>query len=157
MSAALGSCRVQRVVEGGRESWTLIGPDRRPVDPVDRYLAWLTNVEKSPNTLRAYACDLKLFVTFSAATRNDARSSAHSVSLRTLGAAPRDAPARTRSSRRDLGTSGRRCCLIPGTSRALESTSSSMADSDDRSDTDLLEACGTLTPWVSTCESHLGG
>jgi integrase/recombinase XerD len=67
MSAAQGSCRVQRVVERGRESWTVIGVDRRPVAPVDRYLAWLTNIEKSPNTVRAYACDLKLFVTFLAA------------------------------------------------------------------------------------------
>jgi len=64
MSAAQGSCRVQRVVEGGRESWTVIGVDRRPVEAVDRYLAWLTRIEKSPNTVRAYACDLKKFVTF---------------------------------------------------------------------------------------------
>ena len=62
--AAQGSCRVQRVVERGRESWTVIGVDGRPVESVDRYLAWLTNVEKSPNTVRAYACDLKLFITF---------------------------------------------------------------------------------------------
>ena len=55
------------VVENGRESWTVIGPDRRPVQPVDRYLAWLTNVETSPNTVWAYACDLKLFFTFLAA------------------------------------------------------------------------------------------
>jgi integrase/recombinase XerD len=67
MLAAQGSCRVQRVVERGRESWTVIGVDRRPVEPVDRYLAWLTNIEKSPNTVRAYACDLKLFVAFLAA------------------------------------------------------------------------------------------
>lgn len=37
------------------------------MEPVDRYLAWLTHVEKSPNTVRAYASDLKLFVTFMAA------------------------------------------------------------------------------------------
>jgi hypothetical protein len=54
MSAAQGSCRVQRVVERGRESWTVIGVDRRPVEPVDRYLAWLTYIEKSPNTVRAF-------------------------------------------------------------------------------------------------------
>jgi hypothetical protein len=53
MSAAQGSCRVQRVVERGRESWTVIGGDRRPVEPVDRFLAWLTNIEKSPNTGRS--------------------------------------------------------------------------------------------------------
>ena len=63
-SASQGCCRVQRVVERGRGSWTVIGPDRRPVQAADRYLAWLTHVEKSPNTVRAYACDLKLFVVF---------------------------------------------------------------------------------------------
>lgn len=80
-AASQGCCRVQRVVERGRESWTVIGPDRRPVEPVDRYLAWLTHVEKSPNTVRAYACDLKKFVTF-LATR-DVRWD--QVSLETLG------------------------------------------------------------------------
>ena len=64
MSASQGSCRVQRVVERGRESWTVVGTDRRPVQAADRYLAWLTSIEKSPNTVRAYACDLKLFFTF---------------------------------------------------------------------------------------------
>jgi integrase/recombinase XerD len=82
MSAAQGSCRVQRVVERGRELWTVIGVDRRPVESVDRYLAWLTNIEKSPNTVRAYACDLKLFVAFLAA-RDLAWDQ---VSLETLGA-----------------------------------------------------------------------
>ena len=81
MSAAQGSCRVQRVAERGRESWTVIGADRRPVESVDRYLAWLTNIEKSPNTVRAYACDLKLFVTFLAARE----LAWDQVSLETLG------------------------------------------------------------------------
>lgn len=43
----------------GVESWTLIGPDRRPVAVVDEFLAWLTNIERSPNTVEAYARDLK--------------------------------------------------------------------------------------------------
>jgi hypothetical protein len=81
MSAAQGSCRVRRVVERGRESWTVIGVDRRPVQSVDRYLAWLTNIEKSPNTVRAYACDLKLFLSF-LAVRDLAWDR---VSLETLG------------------------------------------------------------------------
>jgi integrase len=68
-------------VERGRESWTVIGVDRRPVESVDRYLAWLTNIEKSPNTVRAYACDLKLFVTFLAARE----LAWDQVSLETLG------------------------------------------------------------------------
>jgi len=81
MLAAQGSCRVQRVVERGRESWTVIGVDRRPVESVDRYLAWLSHIEKSPNTVRAYACDLKLFVTFLAACGLEWDR----VSLETLG------------------------------------------------------------------------
>jgi hypothetical protein len=36
----------------GIESWTLIGPDLRPVAEVDEYLAWLTHNDRSPNTVR---------------------------------------------------------------------------------------------------------
>jgi integrase/recombinase XerD len=64
MSAAQGSCRVQRVVERGRESWTVIGADRRPVEPVEGFLRWLTDTERSPNTVRAYAGDLRQFWEF---------------------------------------------------------------------------------------------
>jgi integrase/recombinase XerD len=46
---------------GGAESWTLIGDDRRPVAPVEAYLAWLSRIERSPNTVRSYAQDLKAF------------------------------------------------------------------------------------------------
>jgi len=46
------------------ESWTVIGPDRRPVGVLDGYLAWLTQIERSPNTVEAYARDLKEFWTF---------------------------------------------------------------------------------------------
>jgi hypothetical protein len=55
--------RVQRVVSpcGGPVSWTVIGNDHRPVEPVERYLAWLSRVERSPNTVRAYASDLKTY------------------------------------------------------------------------------------------------
>jgi site-specific recombinase XerD len=53
--------RVQRVMmpDSGRESWTLLGDDLRPVEPVERFLAYLAAVEKSPNTIKAYAHDLK--------------------------------------------------------------------------------------------------
>jgi hypothetical protein len=45
---------VQRVLAPtGSESWTVIGDDLRPVEPVERYLAWLSRVERSPNTVRA--------------------------------------------------------------------------------------------------------
>lgn len=48
----------------GRESFTVIGPDLRPVGAIDEYLAWLTNNERSPNTVEAYAHDLRAFWTF---------------------------------------------------------------------------------------------
>src|SRR5712692_11002367 len=53
--------QVQRVaVPGSRvESWTVLGDDGVPIRPVERYLAFLTAVERSPNTVRAYAHDLK--------------------------------------------------------------------------------------------------
>jgi site-specific recombinase XerD len=46
------------------DSFTVIGPDRRPVELVDEYLAWLSDCERSPNTVEAYAHDLRAFWTF---------------------------------------------------------------------------------------------
>ena len=46
------------------ESFTVIGPDLRPVELIDEYLAWLTDCERSPNTVEAYAHDLRAFWTF---------------------------------------------------------------------------------------------
>lgn len=48
----------------GTESFTVIGPERRPVELIDEYLSWLTNIERSPNTVEAYAHDLRAFWTF---------------------------------------------------------------------------------------------
>ena len=31
------------------ESWTVLGHDDIPVEPVERYLAYLTDIERSPN------------------------------------------------------------------------------------------------------------
>jgi integrase/recombinase XerD len=45
----------------------VIGGDLRPVEPVERYLAWLSRIERSPNTVRAYALDLKAYFSFLAA------------------------------------------------------------------------------------------
>ena len=57
--------RVQQVTAPvGGVSWTVIGSDHRQVDPVERYLAWLSAIERSPNTVRAYALDLKTFWVF---------------------------------------------------------------------------------------------
>ena len=57
---------VQRVVvpSSRRESWTVIGGDGAPVEPVEQYLAFLSNVERSPNTVKAYAHDLKDWFVF---------------------------------------------------------------------------------------------
>jgi integrase/recombinase XerD len=53
--------RVQRVwmPDSGAESWTVLGDDHVPVAPVERWLAHLTVIERSPNTIKGYAHDLK--------------------------------------------------------------------------------------------------
>lgn len=58
--------RVQRVLMPGSgvESWTVLGDDHVPVDPVERFLAYLSSIERSPNTIKAYAHDLKDWFTF---------------------------------------------------------------------------------------------
>jgi integrase/recombinase XerD len=57
---------VQRVLMpgSGRESWTLLGDDGAVIEPAERYLAYLTAIERSPNTVRAYAVSLKLWFEF---------------------------------------------------------------------------------------------
>ena len=53
------------VVPGpGTLSWTVLGDDDVPVVPVDRFLAYLTDIGRSPNTVRAYAFDLKNYWEF---------------------------------------------------------------------------------------------
>jgi integrase/recombinase XerD len=66
VSGVVGGFVTRRVFlpGSGVESWTVVGPDLRPVAGVDEYLAWLTSVERSPNTVEAYARDLRLFWTF---------------------------------------------------------------------------------------------
>jgi len=36
----------------------------RVVEPVERYLAWLSRIERAPTTVRAYAHDLKTYWSF---------------------------------------------------------------------------------------------
>jgi integrase/recombinase XerD len=56
---------VQRVLppHSRRESWTVLGDDG-PVQPIERYLAYPTDIERSPNTAKAYAHDLKDWFVF---------------------------------------------------------------------------------------------
>jgi integrase/recombinase XerD len=57
---------IQRVVMPvtGIESWTVVGGDGAVVAPVERYLAYLCALERSPNTVRAYATSLGLWFEF---------------------------------------------------------------------------------------------
>src|SRR5207247_680037 len=48
------------VVPGsGTRSWTVLGDDDVPVGPVDGFLAYLTDIGRSPDTVKAYSHDLK--------------------------------------------------------------------------------------------------
>jgi integrase/recombinase XerD len=57
---------VQRVLMPGTEfeSWTVLGDDHTPVEPIERFLSYLMSIEKSPNTVKAYAHDLKDWLTY---------------------------------------------------------------------------------------------
>lgn len=55
----------------GVESWTVVGEDLLPFEPVERYLAFLTALERSPNTVRAYAQSLRLWLEFLTVRRVD--------------------------------------------------------------------------------------
>jgi integrase/recombinase XerD len=43
----------------GTRSWTVLSDDDVPVVPVDWFLAYLTDIGRSPNTVKAYSQDLK--------------------------------------------------------------------------------------------------
>ncbi|MZG15936.1 tyrosine-type recombinase/integrase [Streptomyces sp. SID5914] len=75
---------VQRVVmpASSVESWTVLGgEDGLTVEPIERYLAFLTAIERSPNTVKAYAHDLKDWFVFLARCSLDWRE----VRLEDLG------------------------------------------------------------------------
>src|SRR5436190_29911 len=55
------------------ESWTLLGDDLVPFEPVDWFLTFLTDVERSPNTVKAYVHDLKDWLTYLAGRHLDWR------------------------------------------------------------------------------------
>ena len=49
---------------GGADSFTLLDDDGAVVAPVEAYLSYLSAIERSPNTVRAYAVSLKLWFAF---------------------------------------------------------------------------------------------
>lgn len=56
---------VQRVdLPGGEVSWTVLDEDYAVVGPVDRFLAHLSSVDRSPTTVRSYAFDLRDLFSF---------------------------------------------------------------------------------------------
>lgn len=65
--------QVQRVVmpDTGVVSYTVLDAAFCPVPAVDAYLAYLTAVERSPNTVRAYAYDLRDFFAYLEVTGGD--------------------------------------------------------------------------------------
>ena len=62
----MGGLRAQRMLMPvtGAESWTVVDEDLVVVGDVERYLAHLAAIERSPNTVRAYAHSLALWCTF---------------------------------------------------------------------------------------------
>jgi site-specific recombinase XerD len=60
-TVAGGLVFVARVVVSGsrRESWTVVGDGGLVVEPAERYLSFLTDSGRSPNTVKAYAHDLR--------------------------------------------------------------------------------------------------
>jgi integrase/recombinase XerD len=58
--------QVQRVAMPASpvQSWAVVGDDGAPVEPIERYLVYLTDIERSPNAIKAYAHDLKDYWVF---------------------------------------------------------------------------------------------
>jgi integrase/recombinase XerD len=69
-----------RMLTTGLESWTVLDPSGA-VEPVERWLAYLTSIEKSPNTVKAYSHDLKDWFTYLTGSKLDWRQ----VKLEDLG------------------------------------------------------------------------
>ena len=74
---------VQRVLmpTSSLESWTVLGDRGGPVEPIERYLAYPTDIVRFPNTVKAYAHDLKDWFVFLASRSLDWRE----VRLEDLG------------------------------------------------------------------------
>jgi site-specific recombinase XerD len=65
--------QLQRVQlpDSSRPTWTVIGDDYLPLPPVQDYLRYLHNLERSPNTIRTYARALKFYWEFLQAAQID--------------------------------------------------------------------------------------
>lgn len=58
--------KVQRVrlPDTDKITWIVLGDDYLPIAPVQQFLDYLTSIERSPNTIKAYAYHLKLYWDF---------------------------------------------------------------------------------------------
>ena len=110
---------VARVVVSGsrRESWTVVGDDGLLVEPAERFLSFLTDSGRSPNTVKAYAHDLRDWFAFLAGRGLD-WSCGH-------GGGRRRRSWRGCGCRRRLGARRWRCCRSASTARHRRSTASS--------------------------------
>jgi integrase/recombinase XerD len=68
--------KVQRIVlhYSGRITWIVLDDGFSPVEPIQDFLAYLNNIERSPNTVQAYAYHLKLFWEYIQAGKLDWRA-----------------------------------------------------------------------------------
>jgi hypothetical protein len=89
----------------GARSWTVLGDDDVPVAPVDRFLAYLTGIGRSPNTVKAYSHDLKDYWEFLGLRGLDWREA------RRPGA-PRTRPVRQSSDVRRRGRGSRSLAVV---------------------------------------------
>lgn len=53
-----------RIPESDRVTWMVLDDNYLPIQPIQGYLGYLDNIERSPNTIRAYAGHLKLYWEF---------------------------------------------------------------------------------------------
>ena len=54
----------EALLSNGAKMWLVLDGEYQPVAPIMRYLRYLESLRRSPNTLRAYALDLKLYWEF---------------------------------------------------------------------------------------------
>jgi hypothetical protein len=98
----------------GTLSWTVLGDDDVPVVPVDRFLAYLTGIGRSPNTVKAYAHDLKNYWVFIGFRRLRTRPA---TALRWATCWPRGGRAGGAGGSRSCTTSARAGRIVGGRSR----------------------------------------
>lgn len=55
--------KVQRIQipDSNRVGWLVLGEDYLPIDPIQKFLRYLENIERSPHTIRSYAYHLRLY------------------------------------------------------------------------------------------------